>query len=132
MLDRIKTWNEYIVFLNTVDKRSIAYRHRDKIEKRLLDNANRHSKGYKQWVQHNYTPPSTSIKRKYSRTIKINSNRIRSHKHHLHIENNHNFVIYIPDWLHMLYKHDPNSWKNMDTINAIALDYWINENTYEF
>ncbi len=54
-----------------------------------------------------------------------------SDAHHLHLENNNAFVILIPRWLHKLYGHKPTTWKNMDTINAIALDFWINEELYK-
>lgn len=51
--------------------------------------------------------------------------------HHLHLENSHDFVINIPCWLHRLYRHNSFTWKEMDTINAIALDYWVNEEFYK-
>lgn len=51
--------------------------------------------------------------------------------HHLHLENNHNFIINIPCFLHRLYSHNSYTWNNMDSINAIALDFWINENFYK-
>lgn len=50
--------------------------------------------------------------------------------HHLHLECNINFVIFLPRWLHLFIHHRPKTWVGMDTINAIALDYWINEEFY--
>lgn len=55
-----------------------------------------------------------------------------SHGHHLYLEDNLEFVIFLPSWLHRLHDHTPKMWKNMDTINAIALDYWINGDLYDF
>lgn len=49
--------------------------------------------------------------------------------HHLHLENNHDFVIQIPFWLHRLYSHNSYTGKNMQTMNAITLDFWINEDS---
>jgi len=54
-----------------------------------------------------------------------------SDAHHLHLEDNHDFVLHIPCWLHRLYSHNSYTWKNMNHINAIALDFWINENFYK-
>ena len=50
--------------------------------------------------------------------------------HHLHLEGNNEFVIFIPTWLHRMYNHNVSTWNGMDTINAIALDYFINEELY--
>jgi len=50
--------------------------------------------------------------------------------HHLHLESNNDFVIFLPRWLHLFTHHRPKTWVGMDTINSIALDYWINEEFY--
>ena len=55
-----------------------------------------------------------------------------SHGHHLYLEDNLDFVIYLPDWLHRLHCHNRKTWEGMDTMNAIALDYLINEDLYDF
>lgn len=53
-----------------------------------------------------------------------------AHVHHLHLENNDSFCIFIPDWLHYLYPHNVKSGKGMQTINAVSLDFWISD--YDF
>ncbi len=50
--------------------------------------------------------------------------------HHLYLEGNNSFVIYLPSWEHELYKHNPKKPESMTTINSIALDFWINESLY--
>lgn len=53
-----------------------------------------------------------------------------SHAHHLHLENNKDFVIYLPSWLHSLNRHSSKTGKNMFSVASIALDYWLSD--YEF
>ena len=50
--------------------------------------------------------------------------------HHIHLENSKDFLVYIPIWDHSLHKHNPKKPESLTTINAIALDYWINESLY--
>jgi len=45
--------------------------------------------------------------------------------HHLCVENNLSFCIFLPDFLHMFYTHNHNTGRGMDTINAIALSVLI-------
>jgi len=62
--------------------------------------------------------------------IPLNSCFYGAHTHHLHIENNASFCVYIPDWLHKFYRHNAKNGRGMDTINAVALDFWLSE--YDF
>lgn len=50
--------------------------------------------------------------------------------HHLHLENSKDLIIYIPFWEHEIHRHKIKTWEGMDTINSIALDYWVNESLY--
>lgn len=45
--------------------------------------------------------------------------------HHLFLENNKDFCIYIPLYLHEI-KHNPKTGEGMDTVNAIALSVFVN------
>ena len=54
-----------------------------------------------------------------------------SHAHHLHLENTSDFSIYIPGFLHQMHWHSHNKPDTMVTINALALDYWVNESLYK-
>lgn len=56
--------------------------------------------------------PITSYKKGYS-------------AHHLFLESNSAFCIYIPDFIHSFYKHNSKTGKGMDTINAVALSIFI-------
>jgi hypothetical protein len=60
----------------------------------------------------------------------INKSSIQFEGHHLWLENNSDFVIYLPIFLHKPYRHNHNKPETMDTLNAIALDFWINEDFY--
>ena len=53
-----------------------------------------------------------------------------SHLHHVHLEGKTVFCIYIPDWMHRLYYHNPKNGLGMVEINANAFDFWINEDLY--
>lgn len=48
-----------------------------------------------------------------------------SHAHHLLLENNEWFCIHIPAFLHYYFKHRTDTGKGMQTINAVALSYWL-------
>jgi hypothetical protein len=61
----------------------------------------------------------------------INACKFGHEGHHLHLENNHDFAINLPDWLHRLIYHNSRSGRGMDSINSVALDYWINEDVYK-
>lgn len=126
MLVKIKNWDQYIYFLDTIDKRCTAYKNRRDIEQWLLNNAKR-GDGYKQWRKR-----EPSVIKRYQRNSVLNQKINRFHKHHLHLDQSRSFVIYIPSWLHSIYHHNPHTWDGMDSINAIALDYWINEDIYEW
>ena len=54
-----------------------------------------------------------------------------SDAHHLWLENTSYFSIYIPTFIHKLHYHDHEKLDTMVTPNAIALDYWINEDFYQ-
>lgn len=45
--------------------------------------------------------------------------------HHLFLESNNAFCVYIPDFIHSFYKHNSKTWEGMDTINAVALSIFI-------
>lgn len=60
----------------------------------------------------------------------LNNHFKASAAHHLHLENSKDFLVYILIWDHGLHKHNPKKPETMTTINAIALDYWINESLY--
>lgn len=106
----------------------------DGARRRYLENKELYNKISSDWFK------SNPLKvREYNQKRKIefgympiNTPNIDLVLHHLHLENNHDFVISIPEWLHRLYYHNSRTWENMDTINAIALDYWINEDIYNF
>lgn len=50
--------------------------------------------------------------------------------HHVWLENRSDFVIYLPYFLHKLHSHTHENKGTMDSVNSIALDYWINEELY--
>lgn len=50
--------------------------------------------------------------------------------HHLHLEGNKDFVIFLPSWLHSLNHHNSKTGLNMFSVAAIALDYWLSD--YDF
>ena len=60
----------------------------------------------------------------------ININNEGFEGHHLWLTDNQDFVVYMPGFLHRLYKHDHNKIKTMITPNALALDFMINEELY--
>jgi len=50
--------------------------------------------------------------------------------HHLHLENNHNYGVFIPDFLHEFIRHNSFSGKGMTRINAIAIQCWLDDELY--
>ncbi|MFA7030583.1 MAG: hypothetical protein WC179_09930 [Candidatus Cloacimonadaceae bacterium] len=60
----------------------------------------------------------------------INDRKDNHHAHHLHLENNSSFVLYIPEFIHTLHNHNSEIENSMISVNALALDYWINEELY--
>lgn len=54
-----------------------------------------------------------------------------SHAHHLWLNDNIDLVIYMPNFLHKLHSHDHNKPETMSSVNALALDYLINEEFYK-
>lgn len=85
---------------------------------------------HQQWLKDNpEMQKKYNSKRKGFGHISINKHFTWCEAHHLHLEDNHEFIINIPCFLHRLYSHNSFSWKNMDTMNAIALDFLINENS---
>jgi hypothetical protein len=55
----------------------------------------------------------------------LNSPFIGSHIHHLHEEYNLSFCVYIPSFLHAMVPHCSKTGAGMQTINAVALSYWL-------
>lgn len=53
-----------------------------------------------------------------------------THGHHLHLEGNHDFVIFVPNFIHTMFGHRSDYAEAMISINSIALDLWINESLY--
>jgi len=47
--------------------------------------------------------------------------------HHLYIESDSHFCVYVPEFLHRFYYHNSKNGYGMDTMNAIALSFFINE-----
>lgn len=47
--------------------------------------------------------------------------------HHLHLEDDHNFCISIPDFIHKFVPHKNNDINQMMSINAIAIQYWLDD-----
>lgn len=45
--------------------------------------------------------------------------------HHLYLESNNAFCVYIPEFVHSFYPHNSKTWEGMDTINAVALSIFI-------
>ena len=60
----------------------------------------------------------------------LNSSFLGCDAHHLLLENNKDFCINLPAWLHRFYIHARKEPGTLDSINAVALDFWINENIY--
>ena len=55
----------------------------------------------------------------------LNSAFLGSHTHHLHEESNTSFCVYIPSFLHELIPHVSKTGTGMQSINAVALSYWL-------
>lgn len=55
----------------------------------------------------------------------LNSAFLGSHIHHLHEESNTSFCVYIPSFLHELIHHVSKTGTGMQSINAVALSYWL-------
>lgn len=53
-----------------------------------------------------------------------------SEGHHLWLENRSDWVVFIPEFLHKLHYHNHNNIATLTTVNAIAIDYLINEEFY--
>jgi hypothetical protein len=52
------------------------------------------------------------------------------HFHHLHLEDNHAFGIFVPDFIHNDLYHNSFTWENMDTVNARAIQYWLDSEMF--
>lgn len=61
----------------------------------------------------------------------INDAFIGAEAHHTWLSDASDMVIYLPNFLHKLCKHDHSKPETMVEINTIALDYWINEYLYQ-
>lgn len=48
--------------------------------------------------------------------------------HHLFLEGNKDFCVFVPDFLHSMFKHNPWTGAGMDQINAIAVSALIHGN----
>ena len=55
----------------------------------------------------------------------LNSSFLGSHIHHLHEESNTSFCVYVPSFLHELIPHVSKTGTGMQSINAVALSYWL-------
>ena len=55
----------------------------------------------------------------------LNSAFLGSHIHHLHEESNTSFCVYIPCFLHDGIYHNSYTGEGMQSINAVALSYWL-------
>lgn len=51
--------------------------------------------------------------------------------HHLWLHDDKTLVIHLPEFLHQLHWHSHHKLETMNTPNALALDYWINEEQYK-
>jgi hypothetical protein len=65
-----------------------------------------------------------------NRSNPINNKFDSADAHHLHLENNSDFVIYIPTFLHQLHGHQKSYPGTLDTMNSIAFDFLIQEDFY--
>lgn len=70
-----------------------------------------------------------SKRRGYSATL-LNDYFIGAHGHHVWEEES-DFVIFIPNFIHALHWHNHNKPETMVTPNALAFDYFINEDLYK-
>ena len=83
------------------------------------------------WRKNNYEQYKQQIKdHRGFGFVSINSKFNDSDGHHLHLENRTDFVIFIPKFIHKLYYHNSNKPETMDSINAVALDWFLNESLY--
>jgi hypothetical protein len=53
-----------------------------------------------------------------------------AHFHHLHLEDDHSFGVYVPDFLHAHTYHNSCTGQGMDEMNAVALQYWLDDELY--
>jgi hypothetical protein len=60
----------------------------------------------------------------------LNESDIGYHLHHLHLEGNHDFGIFIPEFIHRFGYHNSFTGYGMDTINAMAIQFWLNPEIY--
>ena len=60
----------------------------------------------------------------------INNKSVAHDAHHLWLESN-DFTVYLPSFLHQLHGHNHNKPETMVTVNAIALDFFIQEDFYK-
>lgn len=72
----------------------------------------------------NYYSKSVAYKRGFGFTP-LNAAFWGSHAHHLLLENNNSFCVYVPCFLHEGIKHNSKTGEGMQTVNAVALSYWL-------
>jgi hypothetical protein len=60
----------------------------------------------------------------------LNDSFLGCNGHHIWLENRSDFIINIPEFLHRLHGHNHEKPLTMISPNAIALDFWINEDMY--
>jgi len=60
----------------------------------------------------------------------LNESQTGYHFHHLHLENDHSFGIFVPYFLHDNVFHDSSTWQGMDSMNAIAWQYFLDDELY--
>jgi len=125
------------------NKRKISNNRHAKTDKRRLSNAKasakyaKSNKGKANITKYNKSDVGRAIrarsyaKRKGFGFIGINENRYKNEEwHHLHLENNNSFCISIPNFIHRLISHSSFGDINMDEINALAIQYWIDPYIY--
>ena len=83
------------------------------------------------WRKNNYEIYKTWLyKRKNYGFSPLNRKFKGSNAHHLWLADNRDLVIHIPEFIHLLNWHNHNKPETMLTPNAIAIDYWVNEDFY--
>jgi len=141
-----KTWNAAIISAG-FDPRNIRYEYDGTESCAVCGKTNvenwRHIDGQpvcencyrKDWIKKNpmkakLTKHKMHSKRKGYGYIPLNDKFEYSNGHHLWINGMSDAVIFLPEFLHLLNWHSSKIESTMDTVNAIALDYWINEDLY--
>jgi protein-arginine kinase activator protein McsA len=86
---------------------------------------------YRNTVKGKISHRASEYRRKGYGYSPINEPETGAHFHHLHLEDNHEFGIYIPEFIHTLIQHNSVTGMGMDTMNAMAWQYLLDEDIYE-